>query len=144
MELINNDIEIDTSVYKEIVEDGVKYGHADALLAQEFLQKYKIPIIPLDISSMLPVFKDPGETSCYFLSKAGNVCISSDRRAFKKFKRMKIQVIQLDTFFFIQTKRKKLSPHKFIEVLEFLEQIYATYPERKLTFLNNLEEEKGK
>ena len=139
--LVNKDVVVDTSVYKEAIEDGIEKGYPDANLAKKWLEQYRIPVIPIDISPMLSKFKDPGETSCYLLGKEGSICISSDIRALKKLKRMNIQTIQLDSFFFSQFRKKMISKKEFIGILDKLEVIYATLPERKLVFLQNIKDE---
>ena len=139
MDLTERKVEIDTSVHKEVVEDGIKLGYADAKLIDQFLKKYQIPIIPVDITKVLPIFRDPGESSCFILSKTGKICISSDKRALNKMKKRNIKVMQLDTFFFIQAKKKKIQFEDFRQILWQLRAIFATKTVRINSFIKNLQ-----
>jgi len=139
MECAGNRVIIDTNVYKEVVEKGEERGYQDATLAKRYLQKYQISIKPIDISYKLALFRDAGETSCHILSTGSDICISSDKRAIQKFIEYNTNVIHLDEFFFIQAIGKKLSKDDFISILNQLEMVYATSPERKLILLQELE-----
>ena len=74
--LSKHEIVIDTSVYKETVLVGLKHGYIDATRIKGFLEKNRIPIIPVDVSAKLHIFKDAGETSCFLLGD-----IDGDRKS---------------------------------------------------------------
>ncbi len=133
--LTEKDIVIDTSVFHEVVEVGIKKKYPVAERAKNFLERYRIPIISIDISSELGKFRDPGETSCYLLTKKEGVCISSDVRATKKFSQFNLSWMQLDTFFYQNCLNKKILMNEFEEILEKLEKVQATTPERKYALL---------
>ena len=139
MKLAGEDIKIDTSVYNEVVEKGEAAGHEDATIARKFLEKFQVPIIPIDISSKILSFRDPGETSCYILTKSADICISSDKRAISKLKTHGTNTIRLDEFFLSQAITKNLSKENFIKYIEKLEKVYATVPERKIQLVKELE-----
>lgn len=133
----NHTILIDTSVYKEIVDDGIRNNYPDAISTKKWLQTYKIPIIPIDISEELPVYRDPGETSCAILvaeDEQESICITSDKKAIKKFEINNIPHTQLDTFYYKLFLDSKITEKAFFDILYQLEAVYATSSERILYF----------
>ena len=141
IKLIDDDIVIDKSVYNEVVEKGIEKKYPDAYNAKDFLEKNQIPIIPLDISSDLSKFRDPSETSCYILAKKEGICISSDIRANKKFKSLKIPFMELDTFFYNQLLKKIIDKKKFINILNELKGVNGTSANRVSVFLELISNE---
>ncbi len=124
---------IDTSVYSEVVENGIKNNYPDAITAKKFLQNYKIPIISIDVSELIYKFRDAGETSCAILAlnkKTEGVCISSDKKAIKKFATYNIPYTQLDTVYYNLFLKAKLKEEEFFNILYKLEKIFAINPER--------------
>ena len=124
---------IDTSVYSEVVEKGMKNNYPDAITAKKFLQNYKIPIISIDVSEHIHKFRDAGETSCAILAlnkKTEGVCISSDKKAIKKFEGYNIPCAQLDTLYYNWFLKAKLKEEDFFNILYKLEKIFAINPER--------------
>lgn len=134
-------IRIDTSVYKEVVEDGIKNNHPDAFIAMKFLEDYKIPVTPTDITNTLKFFRDPGETSCFLLAQQGGICITTDNRARIKMKYFGVDTLQLDEFFFNMALKKKIPIHELEAILSKLEQVYATTSSRSRIFINELKKE---
>ena len=139
MKMVVGKSKIDTSVYNEVVEKGEELEYDDALIAKRILQKYQIPIIPVDISEKLSIFRDPGETSCHLLTDKEDICISSDKRAIQKLKNHKTNVVRLDEFFLFQAMQNSISKKKFFACLEKLERVYATTAERKVTLIKEFE-----
>nr|MDO8118987.1 hypothetical protein [Candidatus Sigynarchaeota archaeon] len=139
-ELVNGQMVIDTSVYSEAVEEGIDQGYMDALEIKTFLETRQVPIIPVDISNDLHDFKDRGETSCYLLGKEDGTCITSDTRANKKFREKHVASMQLDTFFFHVAKAGQISIGRFETIMNALERLYATTPERKYEMLMKIKE----
>jgi len=128
---------IDTSVYAEVVENGVKNNYPDAITAKKFLQNYKIPIISIDVSEHMHKFRDAGETSCAILAlnkKTEGVCISSDKKAIKKFRLYNIPCAQLDTLYYNLYLEEIIKEDDFFNILHKLEKIYAINPERIIFF----------
>ncbi|MHA1518614.1 MAG: hypothetical protein ACTSRK_00390 [Promethearchaeota archaeon] len=128
---------IDTSVYEEVVDGGIKNNYPDAISTKKWLQRYKIPIIPIDITEDLPIYRDPGETSCAILvadDVQESVCITSDRKAIKKFDQNNIPHTQLDTFYYKLLLDTKITEKAFFDILYQLETVYATSTERILYF----------
>ncbi len=128
---------IDTSVYTEVVEKGLKNNYPDAITAKKFLQNYKIPIIPIDVSEHIHKFRDAGETSCAILAlnkKTEGVCISSDKKAIKKFAAYNIPYTQLDTVYYNLFLKAKLREEEFFNILYKLEKIFAINSERIIFF----------
>ena len=128
-----NQIFIDTSVYAEVVEKGLKNNYPDAITAKKFLQNYKIPIISIDVSDHIHKFRDAGETSCAILAlnkKTEGICISSDKKALKKFTTCNIPCTQLDTVYYNLFLKAKLKEEEFFNILYKLEKIFAINPER--------------
>lgn len=138
MALTSNSIQIDTSVYKEVVEDGIKLNYPDAFIAKKFIEDFKIPIIPIDITNDLVYFRDPGETSCYLLGKQGGICITTDLQAKKKMKQLGIDSLQLDEFFFNLGLEKKIQVEEFEFIMSKLEKVYATTLSRSIFLIKEL------
>ncbi|MFO8019622.1 MAG: hypothetical protein R6U96_13425 [Promethearchaeia archaeon] len=135
MELINQDVVIDNNVYKEVVEDGIENNYPDAYTAKTLIENNQIPIIPIDITSSLDKFRDPGETSCYILAKKEGMCISSDVRANRKFENQNIAFMELDTFFYNQFLLNNIKKKRFIRILDELKQVNGTSANRISVFL---------
>jgi hypothetical protein len=135
IEITNDPVVIDKNVYEEVVEEGIKHGYPDANQISALLQKYNIPIIPVDVQTDLDKFKDHGETSCYLLAHQEGICITCDRRATKKFSLYGVLWMQLDNYFYQQYVNGVVSLKKIIDVIDKLETVYATTPERKIVFL---------
>jgi predicted nucleic acid-binding protein len=123
--LVNYPIVIDTSVYNEVVVQGKKYHYPDADKAEVLLKKHKIPIIPIDISQDLHLFRDAGETSCFILGKELGITITSDRRAYKKFLIHQIHITKIEQFFFQMYQKQKLNIGQFLTVILALEDAHA-------------------
>jgi len=63
---------------------------------------HQVPIIPVDISEMIHLYRDPGETSCIILvsnNPRDSICITSDKKTINKFEKNTIPYTQIDTFF---------------------------------------------
>ena len=140
-DLTEDDVVIDKSVYNEVVEKGMEKKYPDAYNTKDFLEKNQIPIIPIDIKSDLSKFRDPGETSCYILTKKEGICISSDIRANKKFKNLNVAFMELDTFFYNQFLKKKIDKKRFINILNELKGVYGTSANRISVFMELLQNE---
>jgi hypothetical protein len=138
MALTTNPIQIDTSVYKEVVEDGIKANYPDAYVAKKYIEDYKIPIIPMDVTNDLIYFRDPGETSCYLLAKQGGICLTTDNQARKKMKQLGIDSLQLDELFFNMGLEKKITINEFELIISKLEKVYATTSSRSIIFVTEL------
>lgn len=141
IDIIEDDVIIDKSVYNEVVEKGIENKYPDAYSAKDFLEKNQIPIIPVDIKSELPKFRDPGETSCYLLAKEEGVCLSSDVRANKKLRNLNVAFLELDTFFYNQLMKKNISKKRFINILDKLKSVSGTSANRISVFLELLSNE---
>ena len=128
-------------VKTDLAQEGIENKYPDAYIAKDFLEKNQIPIIPVDIKSELPKFRDPGETSCYILAKEEGVCISSDVRANKKLKNLNVAFLELDTFFYNQLMKKTISKKRFIEILNDLKLVNGTSANRISVFLELLSKE---
>lgn len=131
-------IVIDKEVYNEVIEKGKTKNFPDAFIAEDFLINNNVPIIPTDIKNFINIFRDPGETSCYVLAKVEGTCITNDKRAFNKFKSQSISVINLDTFFYHKSIKKKYSKKAIINILDKLLSVYGTTAERYATFIKLL------
>ncbi len=142
--LIEDDLVIDKSVYNEVIEKGMENKYPDAYNAKDFLEKNQVPIIPIDIKSDLSKFRDPGETSCYILAKKEGICISSDIRANKKFKNHNVNFMELDTFFYNQLLKKKIDKKRFINILNELKGVNSTSANRISVFLELISNESEK
>jgi len=139
--LTEDDVVIDKSVYNEVVEKGIENKYPDAYNAKDFLEKNQIPIIPIDIKSDLSKFRDPGETSCYILAKKEGVCISSDVRANEKFKNLNVAFMELDSFFFNQLLKKRIDKKRFINILNELKGVNGTSANRISVFMELISNE---
>jgi len=141
IDIIEDDVVIDKSVYNEVVDKGIENKYPDAYIAKDFLEKNQVPIIPVDIKSELPKFRDPGETSCYILAKEEGVCISSDVRANKKLENLDVAFLELDTFFYNQLMKKNISNTRFLKILNDLKSVGGTSANRISVFLELLSKE---
>ena len=141
LNLTEDDVVIDKSVYNEVVEKGMENKYPDAYNAKDFLEKNQIPIIPVDIKSDLSKFRDPGETSCYILAKKEGICISSDIRTNKKFKNLNVAFIELDTFFYNQLFKKRIDKKRFINILNELKGVNGTSANRISVFMELISNE---
>ncbi len=142
MELVDYPVVIDSSVYQEVIIDGKANNYPDAFETETYLNNYKIPIIPLDVSSELNRLIDIGETSCYILGKEDGVCLTSDDKAFKKFKRENLNVMRVDSFYIEMYRQKKVSETGLFDILKRLQFINATKPESIILFREEIEKEK--
>jgi hypothetical protein len=140
--LAEHPVVIDSSVYKEVVTDGKANNYPDASDAEVSLNKFKIPVISIDITRDYYRFRDFGETSCYILTKEDGICLTSDDRAYKKFKNEDQKVIRMDSFYFEKLNQNMITEKEFIEILKKLESINATKPKSILFFLENIEQNK--
>ncbi len=144
-ELLEEPILIDTSVYQEVVIKGKELHYPDALKAEKILTNYKIPIIPVDVEQHLEKLRDPGETSCYVLAQEENTtCITSDNRAFNKFRSFQLSVIKIDFLFFRFHQQQKISDSEFLDILEKLQQVWATTAKDILYFQERIQEKTQK
>ncbi len=139
--LAEDELIIDKSVYNEVVEMGMESKYPDAYNAKDFLEKNQVPIIPVEIESELYKFRDPGEASCYILAKKDGACISSDIRANKKFKNLKVAFMELDTFFYHQFLKKRIDKKRFINILNDLKEVNGTSSNRISVFLELISNE---
>lgn len=89
----------------------------------------------LDASKEVYRMKDIGEASCYLLGKDDGVCITSDLRAYNKFKRENIEVISIDSFYFEMYVKQRLTKSDFLNILRKLEIINAI-KSKKILFYN--------
>ncbi|TXT54499.1 MAG: hypothetical protein BAJALOKI1v1_2150004 [Promethearchaeota archaeon] len=137
--LLKYPLVIDSSVFKEVVIDGKVNTHPDAFKAENILEKFKIPVINIDISKDVYLFRDAGETSCYILAKEEGICMTSDERAYKKFITLGMNVIRLDTFYFQKCIDGVLNKKEFLEILRRLEENNATKPKSILFFIEQLQ-----
>ena len=142
MNLTKYPVVIDSSVYQEVVINGKANNFSDASDAEISLNRFKIPVISIDISEELNRFRDPGETSCYILAKEDGVCLTSDDRAYKKFLKAEQKVMRLDSFFFEKLDQNRLTEAEFIKILKKFEFINATKPKSFLFFLEKLQKRK--
>ena len=142
IELTEYPIVIDSSVYQEVVINGKASKYPDASNAEVKLNKFKIPVISIDVSEELNRFRDLGETSCYILAKEDGICLTSDDRAYKKFIKAEQKVMRLDSFFFEKFERNQLTEAEFITILKKLEFFNATKAKSILFFLNEVQKKK--
>ena len=144
MTLVEYPVVIDSSVYREVVTNGKANDYPDASNAEVSLNKFKIPVISIDISEDFHRFRDLGETSCYILTKEDGICLTSDDRAYKKFKNEEQKVMRMDSFYFEKRNQNRITEKEFIEILKKLESVNATKPKSILFFLENIQQNKNK
>ncbi len=125
MDVARNSVVIDTSVYQEVVTNGKKNNFPDAFIADKKMTNHKIPIIPTDVSKYIELFRDPGETSCFILGLESGVTITSDRRAYNKFKSNGIPVIKIEQLFFEKYQNGLIKKAEIKEILKKLENVNA-------------------
>ena len=138
IELTQFPVVIDSTVYEEVVIRGKHEEHKDAFEIEKLLKEFMIPVISVDVSKEIYLFRDAGETSCYILAKDHGICITSDERAYKKFINFELNTIRLDTFFFHAYQKRILKKNEFMNILEQLETVNATKPKSILFFLEKL------
>ncbi len=140
MELADNEVVIDSSVFQEAVIDGKANKYHDAFEAEEILNTNRVPVISIDISEDLYRFIDAGETSCYLLAKEDGICLTSDDRAYRKFINEHLNAMRLDTFFYEKFNNNRLSKSDFLRILSKLELVNASKPKSILFFMKKLQE----
>lgn len=139
-DLISHPIVIDTSVYQEVVKDGIAENYPDAYVAKKYLEDFNIDIISVDISEQLPFFRDPGETSSYLLAQDNGVCVTSDNRATKKMMNHGIVPISLDEYFYNLCLNGLITSKEFEDILDKFVEIYASTNQRRNGFLTQVKE----
>ncbi|MFO8018064.1 MAG: hypothetical protein R6U96_05470 [Promethearchaeia archaeon] len=139
--LIDYPLIIDSSVHEEVVLNGKRQNYKDAFEAEKLLKQFRIPVIPIDVSKHLVLFRDAGETSCYILAKEEGICLTSDERAYKKFLKHGKKVIRLDTFYFRKCVEGRLTRKEFMTILNRLKSANATKPKSILFFMEKLEKQ---
>ncbi|MFO8020458.1 MAG: hypothetical protein R6U96_17685 [Promethearchaeia archaeon] len=139
VDLIDYPLIIDSSVHEEVVLNGKRHNYTYAFEAEKLLKQFRIPVIPIDVSKYLILFRDAGETSCYILAKEEGICLTSDERAYKKFLKHGKKVIRLDTFYFRKCVEGRLTKQEFMNALNRLESVNATKPKSILFFMKKLE-----
>jgi len=142
MDLLKYPLVIDSSVYQEVIIEGKAKNYPDAIEAEIELNKFKIPVISIDVSPELSLFKDSGETSCFILAKENGVCLTSDDRAYKKFVGQDILVMRIDSFYFEMVNQNLISEEKFIKTLKQLERVNATKPNSIVFFMEKLKQKR--
>jgi len=140
MELIKFPLVIDSRVYEEVVIKGKAKKYPDASEAESALNKFKIPVISIDVSQEINRFNDPGEASCYILAKEEGICLTSDDRAYKKFLAEDLKVMRVDSFYFEMLNQNRIAEGRFIYTLKKLEGINATKPKSILFFMEKLKQ----
>jgi len=138
MDLVEYPVVIDSSIYQEVIIDGKEKNYPDAFEAETLLNKFRIPVISIEVSYELNLFGDPGETSCYLLTKEDGICLTSDDRAYKKFIRENLKVMKIDTFYYEKYVNNDLKKDEFIGILRKLEGINAIKPKSMLFFMEKL------
>jgi len=122
IQLTQNSVVIDTSVHKEVIIDGKNQNYPDAFEAETCLNHAHIPIISNDISEEIYRMIDPGETSCFILAQTDGICVTSDDRAYNKFKLHNSPVIRLDALYFEFFKQKQILESRLFEIFDSLKQ----------------------
>ena len=103
-----------------------------------FLKDFKIEVIPTDITEELPLFRDPGETSCYLLAQDSGICLTSDRKAIKKMIHLGIEPISIDEYFYNLCLNNYLPLKELEVILKKFEGVYASTKDRSAIFLQNI------
>ncbi len=129
---------IDTSVFHEVVTQGKINNYADASIAETLFKKYKIPVIAIDISEKINIMNDPGETSCYILVEDCGTFVTSDIRAYNKFKSKRLPVIRLEHSFYELQVQNKISKTDFFTALDKLLKVGGIKIESILFYKNKL------
>lgn len=139
MDLVNYPVVIGSSVYQVVVLDGKAMNVPDATEAEISLNKFKIPIISIDVSQEVNHFIDKSEASCYILAKEDGICLTSDDRAYKKFIKGNLNAMRLDSFYFENLNQNRLTEIEFVAILKKLESVNATKPKSILFFMEKLQ-----
>ena len=139
IEIVEFPVVIDSSVYEEVVINGKANKYADSFEAEDILNKYRIPVISIDVSKDLFRFIDPGETSCYLLALEEGICLTSDDKAYKKFLNENLKAMRIDNFYFEKLNQKRMKKKDFLLILSKLESVNATKPKSILFYMNKLQ-----
>jgi len=129
---------IDTHVYSESVEKAREKYPINSEQIQKLLESNAISIIPVDISNVLPLFHDPGESSCFILSQRGSITITNDLTAIKKFNQNGHDVIQLPDIYYYLYQNHKISLTYYDEALKKLSAIGAISPKIHLFYYQKI------
>jgi predicted nucleic acid-binding protein len=142
MHVVSNPVVIDSSVFQEVIIEGKEHKYLDAFEAESLLNEFHIPVISINVSNELYRFVDPGETSCYILAKEEGICITSDDRAYRKFHQTNLDVMRIDSFFYLKFRDNKITKIEFLEILKKLESINATKPKSVLFYMQKIQNTK--
>ena len=135
---------IDNHVYYESVERGQIKNQPNARSIQQLLETQEIPIISVDITEVLNIYHDLGESSCSILAQKNGIVITSDIKAIKRFIQNGIKIVQLQDIYFLLFQEKLISKDNFIDTLQKLESVGAISPKLRLFYLNKMEQEEEK
>ena len=125
MHLTNVDVVIDSSVYEETVLQGKEHDYPDAFMIENTLAEYRIASIFIDVKPHLEKLKDKGETSCYILASSDGTCVTTDKKAYAKFKGFGVSALKLDQYFYQAFESGSLTKIEFLDILEQLESVNA-------------------
>ncbi len=136
--LVSKELYIDNEVYNESVVSGKDQGYRDAFILDRFIEEY-MKVVSLDISGEIDYFGSKGEASAFLLGKDG-ICITSDKKAFKKMQPRTQKVIKIEDLFYIYGVKGKIPLEQLRQVLKELLQIDAISFKKYSLLIKEVEE----
>ncbi|NHI94618.1 MAG: hypothetical protein EAX96_19155 [Candidatus Lokiarchaeota archaeon] len=138
LKLISKELYIDKAVQDECVISGKALGYRDAFILDRFVEQ-NFTVIPQDYSEEIEYFGAKGEASTFLLGKNG-ICVTSDKKAFRKILNRGAKVIKIEDLFYLSLEKKTLSKEQFKQVINELLKIDAISGEKYHILIKEMEE----
>jgi len=135
--LLSKELYIDKEVYKESVFSGKEHGYRDAYILDRFIAE-TIKVVSIDISQEIDYFGAKGEASTFLLGNGG-ICITTDKKAFKKMIARTQTVIKIEDLFYLYVEKGIIAVDEFELILNELMQINAISFEKYHVLLKEVE-----
>ncbi|MHA1129518.1 MAG: hypothetical protein ACTSQI_17815 [Candidatus Helarchaeota archaeon] len=134
---VSAELLIDKEVYDESVVSGKELGYRDAFILDRFVEE-NFQVSPQDISKEIEYFGAKGEASTFLLGLNG-ICITSDKKAFKKILNRGRNVLKTEDFFLLHLENEVISKEQFIQVITDLLKINAISGEKYHVLLKEMD-----
>ncbi|MHA1323961.1 MAG: hypothetical protein ACTSRL_14330 [Candidatus Helarchaeota archaeon] len=135
---ISKELYIDKAVYDESITSGKAFGYRDAFILDRFVEE-NFTVISQDYNEEIDYFGAKGEASTFLLGKDG-ICITSDKKAFKKMLNRGAKVIKMEDLFYLSLEKQILSIEQFKQVMKGLLKIEAISGEKYHILIKEMEE----
>ncbi|MHA1313349.1 MAG: hypothetical protein ACTSRB_05555 [Candidatus Helarchaeota archaeon] len=117
---------------------GKELGYRDAYILDRFVEE-NIRIVPQDYLKEIEYFGAKGEASTFLLGRNG-VCVTSDKKAFKKILKRGQKVVKIEDLFLLCLEKKILPLEQFKTILEEFLIINAISGEKYHVLIKEMEQ----